>query len=272
MGIALDTIINTEKYPIGETSKWFNRFCKDTTRAFKNSGAVELTEFLQPSVADHLIDNAMQSKSEGHWMNGMFPAYSDAMSDGDNNSLPSDHPMNLRLPASHRFLPGDLLSTDNPLRTLYENNDFIAFIKSILDVREIYPVADPMGCINLLFYEPDDQNGWHFDTTDFVISLMLQPADSGGDYEYIPDLRSPDDDNLSEVAHRMQNPDDCSGVESVKLQRGSLFLFKGKYTLHRVTPVKGKQDRIVAILSYHPTAGHTISDSSKLAMYGRIDQ
>lgn len=64
-------------------------------------------------------------------------------------------------------------------------------------------MADDMGCINMLVYEAGDQNGWHFDTTDFIVSLILQPAGAGGEYQYIPDLRSPDDENLPAVSARM---------------------------------------------------------------------
>lgn len=75
-------------------------------------------------------------------MDGLFPAYSDAMNDGDDDRIPANHPMRLRLPASHRFLPGDLFSNTNPLRILYSSEAFIAFIKDILGVSAIYPVAD----------------------------------------------------------------------------------------------------------------------------------
>lgn len=272
MNNPLGAIINTAKYPIGELSNnSFRELCNDARQTLQHSGVLQLADFLQPAITSQLIEHAEAFRSSGHRMDGLFPAYSDAMSDQDDDRLPADHPMRLRLPASHRFLPGDLFSKDNPLRALYNSKEFVAFVKDLLGVPAIYPVADNMGCINMLVYEPNDRNGWHFDTTDFVISLMLQPAESGGDYQYLPDLRSPENENLQAVSARMQNPDDPADIQSVDLQSGSLFLFRGKYTLHRVTQVTGNRDRVVGILSYTPRPGHVLSDSSKMAMFGRVE-
>ena len=127
-----------------------------------------------------------------------------------------------------------------------------------------------MGALNYLIYEPKDENGWHFDTTENVISLILQLPQSGGKYQYIHNLRSPEDQNLGQVSDRMKNPDSPSGIDTASLSPGTLLFFKGKNTLHRVTRVSGDRERIVAILSYHNKAGHQLSDGSRMAMYGRV--
>jgi hypothetical protein len=38
-----------------------------------------------------------------------------------------------------------------------------------------------------------------------------------------------------------------------------------------VTKIVGQQDRIVGILSYHQKPGHLLTESSRMAMYGRIN-
>ena len=268
----MDHIIDLKRYPVDAPhSDTYRSLIEHCQQQLAEDGALELPGFLTAEVVQQLVEHSATAKFEGHRMNGMFPAYSDNMSDTDDPNLPDDHPSRIRLPASHRFIPGDLFDDNNPLRQLYEYSPFVDFIQRALGVPALYPIEDKLGRINMLAYEPGDRNGWHFDTNEFIVSLILQVAEFGGDYHYLPGLRSADDENLAEVSWRMQNPDAPDGVQRVDLQAGSLFLFKGQYTLHRVTEIEGNRDRVVAILSYDPEPGHQLSDSSKLAMYGRAD-
>ena len=31
---------------------------------------------------------------------------------------------------------------------------------------------------------------WHFDTNDFAVTVLVQPADEGGIFEFVPQIRS----------------------------------------------------------------------------------
>ena len=44
-----------------------------------------------------------------------------------------------------------------------------------------------------------DELGWHFDMTDFVVSIALQASTAGGDFEAATNLRAPDDQRYDEV-------------------------------------------------------------------------
>ena len=148
--------------------------------------------------------------------------------------------------------------------------DFQQFVQEVTQSDEVHPLADKMGKLNYLIYGKDDENGWHFDTTEFVLSIPLQMAGEGGDYQFVRGLRSAEHEDEEALLKRMKNPDMETDMESVNLAPGTLFFFKGLYTLHRVTRVCSDQERIVAIISYHRNPGHILSDSSKMAMYGRI--
>ena len=58
-------------------------------------------------------------------------------------------------------------------------------------------------------------------------------------------------------------------MQTLPLQPGTLNVFKGKHTAHRVTPVEGARPRIVAIFSYYETPGFTMSDAERVGFYGR---
>ncbi len=266
----MEHIIDLKRYPIDTPdSDACRSLIQDSQQQMAENGALELQGFLTAKIVDQLVKHSASVKLDGHRMSGQYTAYSDNLNDGDDPNLPVDHPKRIRLPASHLFIPGDLIGDDNPLRQLYEYPAFIDFVRFAVSVSELHPIEDRLGRINMLTYEPGDCNGWHFDTNEFIVSLVLQIAEAGGDYHYIPRLRSADDENLAAVSWRMKNPDSPEGVHQVDLQAGSLFLFKGRHTLHRVTEIAGERDRVVAILSYHQTPGHQLSDSSKQAMYGR---
>ena len=78
----------------------------------------------------------------------------------------------------------------SPIRRLYEWPELTRFVAAILGLDEIFPYADPLGALNLAVMTDGDQLQWHFDQTDFVVSLAIQDADVGGDFEVSPRIRT----------------------------------------------------------------------------------
>ncbi len=60
-------------------------------------------------------------------------------------------------------------------------------VEDVLDRGPIYRYADPFGALNLAVMAEGDELQWHFDQTDFVVSLAVQAADAGGDFEVVPE-------------------------------------------------------------------------------------
>jgi hypothetical protein len=262
--------IDLERYPIDDpASERCQSLVSSSRERLEDNGVLTLPGFLLNGTVDNLLAEVNHLKPKGHRMTGEFSAYSDDMSAVENQALPNKHPGRMYLPAAHRFIAGDLIDESGPIRKIYHHLSFIRFIADVLGLEALHVVADSMGCINYLIYEAGDCNGWHFDTTEFVISIPLQFSQAGGCYEYMPDLRGPENENLAAVSDRMQNPDNSQGVNAINLEVGSLFLFKGKNTLHRVTEIIGSRDRVVTILSFNQKPGHLLSKGSRLAMYGR---
>ena len=94
-----------------------------------------------------------------------------------------------------------------------------------------------------------DLDGWHYDPNDGVITLMLQPSESGGEFEYAPYIRNEQEENYTDVKRLFDSPD--TEAQRIKLEAGTFTLFNGRFSMHRVRPVGStKQPRIVAIFSY----------------------
>ena len=58
-------------------------------------------------------------------------------------------------------------------------------------------------------------------------------------------------------------------VKTLNLAAGTLNVFKGKNTLHRVTPCKGPRERYIAVFSYYERPGVMFSKEEQIGFYGR---
>ena len=91
----------------------------------------------------------------------------------------------------------------------------------------------------------------HFDRSEFTTTCLLQAPPAGGEFQYRSDLRSDADPNYAGVGRLLAGEDDR--VRTLPLAPGTLNVFKGRNTAHRVTPVEGDGARIIAVFSYYET-------------------
>ncbi len=116
-------------------------------------------------------------------------------------------------------------------------------------------------------YQAGQALNWHFDRSEFTTTLLLQAPERGGEFEYRTDLRSDDDPNYDGVAKLLNGQDDR--IKKIALTPGTLNVFRGKNTAHRVTPVEGENARIIAVFSYYDRPGVTFSQEERVGFYGR---
>jgi hypothetical protein len=163
----------------------------------------------------------------------------------------------------------DLFPVDSPIRRLYEWPELLRFVAAILGRDEIFRYADPLGALNLAVMGDGDQLQWHFDQTDFVVSLALQDADVGGDFEVAPQIRGADDERYDDVARVLAGTSD--GIVTLPMTPGTLLVFAGRHSLHRVSPIRGTTARLVALFGYDTQPGTMSSDLLKAVRYGRTE-
>jgi hypothetical protein len=118
-----------------------------------------------------------------------------------------------------------------------------------------------------MFHDPPDELAWHFDNADFAVTVMLQPALAGGVFEFVPMLRTPEDANPEGVRRLLDG--DRAGVRTLQGRAGTLALFRGHLSPHRVTPAEGARARINAVLSYSTAPNAMLSPSARALFYGR---
>ena len=127
-------------------------------------------------------------------------------------------------------------------------------------------MPDSAAALSFAIFERGDELGWHFDRSEFAVTLMLRPSRAGGAYEYVKDLRSVDSENRDAVSDVLDG--DRTSVVSLDNEPGTLSLFRGRYSLHRVTPNQSETPRINAVLAYARTPDHQMNTVTRELFYG----
>jgi hypothetical protein len=140
------------------------------------------------------------------------------------------------------------------------------FIAAVLEKTTLFRSEDPLDGCNMTVYEAGDELGWHFDQSEFSVTLMIQRAEQGGDFEYAPMVRTPDDERYDDVRRVLLGETPAKVLASGP---GTLAFFRGRYSLHRVPPVGGSTPRMNSVLTYVSEPGHKLSAMAQQMYYGR---
>jgi len=180
--------------------------------------------------------------------------------------LSPEHPaLALRETVNHTVCADQILQSV-PL-WIYEWAPFAVFLAATMGKDALFQARDPLARVNVMAYRQGEQLNWHFDRSEFTTTLLLQSPESGGDFIYRSDLRSDDDPNYDGVARLVSGEDDQ--VKTLKLTAGTLNVFRGKNTAHRVSPVIGDRERIIAVFAYFERPGVVFSREDQIGFYGR---
>ena len=59
-------------------------------------------------------------------------------------------------------------------------------------------------------------------------------------------------------------------VKTLNMEEGTLVLFRGLNSLHRVTPTIGNRTRILVVLAYNNKPGVSLSETARMTFFGRL--
>ena len=261
------TLVDLDRYPIQDLddprTRALGAECRATLEA---TGVAILPGFVFPTTIATIVAEAEHLGADSHHQDLLGSPYLEIPAD----HWPADHPRRAQGRSALTAIPYDDLGPDSPLRVLYEWDVLLTFIASALGAGELFRYDDPLGAVNVAVMRDDDELAWHFDQTDFVVSIALQSSQRGGDFECVPMLRTADDERYSDVAATLEAVRPAR-VTTVPMTPGTLMFFAGRYSLHRVTPVEGTTDRLVALLGYDTRPGTCSSEILRLVRYGRTE-
>lgn len=184
----------------------------------------------------------------------------------DLSAFPPDHPRRRKTPRRLSQVAYDLVPEAALIRRLYEWQPLADFLARALDVPALYRGADRFQALNLSVMEEGGCQQWHFDTNESNITLLVQDAEEGGEFEYVPLIRSEEDEHYDDVKAVLDG--DRSRVISLRQEPGMLVLFRGRRSLHRVAPCRGKRRRLQSVLAFNSRPGVVGSHASNLLHYG----
>lgn len=257
--MTLADIIETDRYPMDAA---FGAECADT---LDRDGVLVLPGFIRPDALALMQAEAVAGAPNAYFCTQNHSVY---LTPHDAAFAP-DHPANRQVVSSKGCICDDAIAAGSPLRALYDDNVFRDFIKRATGEDDLHAYADPLSSINIHYAGRGQELGWHFDNSSFAITLLIQKPDAGSRFEYIKDLRDADrgDMNYDGVADLL---DGRVAPQVLQMDPGTLVLFRGRDSIHRVSPNESDVTRMLAVLAYNSRPGIALSESARMTFYGRL--
>ncbi len=256
-------MIDLDRYPIADlgTSAGQN-FAQKCREEYQTTGLCMLPEFILPDALRLLATEANGVSNKAFFCDNTHNAY---LTEPNPDLAPGDV-ANTQQQTFVGSVPYDHIPPDSDLRQLYLWDPLKDFIGFVLGKKNFYRFADPFGALSINVFVDGGKHGWHFDESEFTVTLMLQAPDDGGTFEYIPLIRGLENEQEI-VAGVLEGSRD--GVVELPFTAGTLLIFGGKQTIHRVTQVRGERSRLVPVLCYAEQPGLQNSESVRKLFWGR---
>ncbi|WP_338548456.1 HalD/BesD family halogenase [Roseovarius phycicola] len=256
-------LIDLDRYPIHRDGPERDAIVAQVRADLARDGCAVIRNFLTRKAIAALAAEADGVAAEGHRsFNRTNPYFTQ-----DDPDLPEDDPRRQFFERSNTFIPADNFARSGALRTIHDAPGFDGFVQDCLQEEKFYRYADPLADVIVNMAEEGNGFPWHFDTNNFTVTLAIQNAEEGGAFEYAPMIRR-EGENFEEVSRVLAGASDK--VTVLELQPGDLQLFRGRYSLHRVAPLKGSTRRYVAIFSYVEEPDMVGSPERTKQLYGRV--
>ncbi|MBY8977245.1 2OG-Fe(II) oxygenase [Rhodobacteraceae bacterium NNCM2] len=257
-------LIDTDRYPIDGDGEAFDAMLGSVQADLATDGCAVLKGFIRPEAIASLIAEADAVAPKAHRSFNRTNVYFSK----DDPSLPAEHPARRFYDRSNSFVPADNFGAESPLRSVYENPCFQSFVQKALGEEAFFPYADPLADVIVNVVEEGGGFPWHFDTNNFTVTLAIQNGEEGGEFCYAPGIRTSTDENFDAVSAVLDGRSDL--VKRLHLEPGDLQIFKGRYALHRVEPVRGSRRRYVGIFSFVEEPGMVATPERCKQLYGRV--
>lgn len=251
-------LIDQERYPIFEPDNSRRRDLVEQCRqALRERALCQLPGFVPSEIVARMAEEVSPLVASAPFRE---EKHSFDYHRRNTDTYPEDHPLRaLHLNRYNQAL-NHQIANDSLIRRLYMSDELTAFVRDVFGAETFFRSQCPHLALSVKIEGEGDTDGWHYDSNDGVVSLLLQKPDSGGEFEYAPYVRGEDDERYDDVARVLENPKRHAiqpGADA-----GTFVFFNGKRSLHRVTPVaETKRPRIIALLCYDKTPNFVMPQS-----------
>jgi hypothetical protein len=262
----VEHVVDTGRYPLSEPgSPAWDEIVSRARHDLQHLGCSVLPGFIRPSLNDTLRREGAEIAPSAYYEVEVVNAYNIA----SDPSLPAGHPGRISMERGNAFVARDKIPAGFIIHKLYTSRLFQRFLAGCLAAPGVHPLADPLAGLCLNVVPPGRAHPWHFDTNEFVASILTQRSDEGGTFEYCPNIRSVRQENFDDVRGVLDGRRDDL-VRRLTIRPGDLQLFMGRFSLHRVTTVRGSTARHSAIFAYSKQPGVVGSVARTKQLFGRM--
>jgi hypothetical protein len=258
-------VVDLDAYPIHDLdSEAGTTLVTDCRRQLAETVVCSLPVLIRPDAVDEMVRVAGRLADKAWKSDQTHTVYFEEVDD----TVAPDHPRAHVVRSSKNGIAYDYIPGDAPVRRLYESDDLTRFIAVVLDKPVLYRSADPLDAMQITIFNEGDELGWHFDRSEFSMTVMYQQSESGGEFIYVPGLRSEDDENYEGVQRVLQGQDTTS-LRTLPSAPGTLAFFRGQHAMHWVSPIHGPTPRINTVLTYGERPDMKLNDLTSQLFYGR---
>lgn len=261
-------LVDLQRYPIDDLSHGDGAaFLKKCQKQMEDNGWCNFDGFIRPDALAALEQeaNALQPTAETLTIKrNIYQGKVDP-------SAPKDDPRRREYTHVASQLADDQIPGDTLIQQLYKSEKLTDFIRRVQRKPVLYRCADEFQALNIVALHPGSWHAWHYDTTECTVTLLLQAAEKGGEFAFLPNSRTDDTEDREAVDQLLAG--DMSKAKTFSRGAGTFTLFRGGYSLHGVTEVEGRQLRITSIMTYSEEPDTILSDDVNIRIYGkRVEQ
>ncbi len=257
------SLVDLERYPIADIDRGEGAaFLAACQAQMAEQGWCNFDGFIHPEALALLADEANQLLPTAETLTIKRTIYQGEV----DPSAPKNDPRRQQYVHVARQLADDQIPADTLLQRLYKSDLLTDFVRRVQEKETLYRCADEFQALNVVALEPGSWHAWHYDTTECTVTLLLQAAETGGEFTFIPNSRTDETEDAEAVDQFLAG--DMSKAETFSRGAGTFTLFRGGYSLHGVTKVEGDTPRITAIMTYSEEPGTVLSDDVNIRIYG----
>ncbi|MGI9612076.1 MAG: HalD/BesD family halogenase [Acidimicrobiales bacterium] len=275
----VDDVVDLDRYPIDQPASatpWRDLTAHVHTELAAD-GAVRLPGFLRPAalaimatdIAKRAVYVPIREQRASVYASSCSEAADDSAG-GNVGATASPDPRHRELTWVAGHVTRDMIPAYTDAHRLYVSAAFKRFVAAVVGAERVYEYADPLAGLVATVLPPGGAYPWHYDTNEFVLTIVLQQGDVGGAFEYYRDLRRPGDENLDGLGEVLAGT--APPPRSSRCAPGDLSIFRGRYSLHQVTPVAGTRNRHTLVLSYADRPGVIGPLERTRSVYGRVTE
>ncbi len=258
--MTFDDIVDVDNYDPSNS-----KFVSRCTRILNEDGVLCLPGYLTSQALKILHLEAVSSQEKAFYCETSHSVYLTS----HDTTFPDDHPKNRQVISSKGIIGDDDVSKESVLRVLYDSEDFRGFIKSVTGETSLHSYTDPLSSINIHYAKFGQELGWHFDNSEFAITLLIHKPEKGSRFEFVKNLRDSkvEEMNFQRVGQLLNGE---ITPQYLPMEPGTLVLFRGRDSIHRVSPNESEETRMLAVLAYNSQPGVELSKSARMTFFGRL--